>query len=134
MKRINNIYSIVTDLDTIIDMYDNSVRKNTKNKIKIEKFENFYSENIKEIKEELINYSYIPGKYNIFMIREPKVRIIMSQSIKDKIVNHLVARYFLIDIFDKRLIDTNVATRKNKGTHYGLNLMKKYLNKNYILT
>ena len=36
MKRINNIYSIVTDLDTIIDMYDNSVRKNTKNKIKIE--------------------------------------------------------------------------------------------------
>ena len=52
----------------------------------------------------------------------------MSQSIKDKIVNHLVAKYFLVDVFESSFIDSNVATRKNKGTHYGLSLFKKYLN------
>ena len=52
----------------------------------------------------------------------------MSQSIKDKVINHLVARYFLINVFEKGLIENNIATRKNKGTHYGLKLFKKYLN------
>ena len=52
----------------------------------------------------------------------------MCQSIKDKLINHLVSKYFLIDIFDKTLIDSNVATRKGKGTHYGIKLFKKYYN------
>ena len=128
MKRVNNIYNRITDINTIIDVYDNEVKRNTKNKLKVEEFDNYYSLNIKEIKEELMSGDYIPGEYNIFFIREPKLRIIMSQSIKDKVINHLVARYFLINIFEKGLIENNIATRKNKGTHYGLKLFKKYLN------
>ena len=128
MKRVNNIYNRITDINTIIDVYDNEVKRNTKNKTKVEEFDNYYSLNIKEIKEELMSGDYIPGEYNIFFIREPKLRIIMSQSIKDKVINHLVARYFLINVFEKGLIENNIATRKNKGTHYGLKLFKKYLN------
>ena len=52
----------------------------------------------------------------------------MSQIIEDKIINHLVSKYFLIDIFDKKLIDENCATRKGKGTHYALRLFKKNYN------
>lgn len=52
----------------------------------------------------------------------------MSQNITDKIINHLVSQYFLVNIFEKTLINENIATRKNKGTHYGLKLLKKYLN------
>ena len=52
----------------------------------------------------------------------------MSQEIEDKIVNHLVAKYFLIDIFDKTLQNRNCATRKGKGTHYALRLFKKDYN------
>lgn len=128
MKRINNLYNNICDIYNIMDMYDNYVRKNTKNKKKLEDFNNFYSCNIKEIKEELVSGSYTCGKYNIFFIREPKLRIIMSQSIKDKIVNHLVAKYFLVDVFDKTFIDNNCATRCGKGTHYGLRLFKSYIN------
>ena len=35
---------------------------------------------------------------------------------------------YLIQVLDSCLIDTNVATRKNKGTHYGMRYFKKYLN------
>ena len=52
----------------------------------------------------------------------------MSNNIQDKIINHLVAYYLLVEVFDKTFINTTVATRKGKGTHYGLNLTKKYLN------
>lgn len=128
MKRVSNLYEKINDIDIIIDMYDNVVSKNTKNKEKINKFNDYYSINIVNIKNIINSGNYIPFKYNIFLVREPKVRIIMSQNITDKLINHLVAKYFLIDVFDKSLIDSNIATRLNKGTHYGIKLTKKYLN------
>lgn len=126
MKRVNNIYKKICDFETIIDMYK-TVRKTVKNKSKIIRFEDFYTYNINNIYNELNNKSYIPGKYNIFLIKKPKYRIVMAQNIKDKIVNHLVAKYLLVNVVEKSLIVQNVATRINKGTHYGMKLLKQYL-------
>lgn len=128
MKRVNNIYNDITDIDVIMDMYDKVIHKNMKNKRKLEYFDNYYCENLKAIKEELMTKQYDPKKYNIFLIREPKYRIIMGQNVPDKIVNHLVAKYFLVPYFEKDFITTNVATRKGMGTHYGLKLFKQYYN------
>lgn len=133
MKRAKNLYNKICDIEVIMNMYDKVIKRNTKNKRKIQKFENFYSCNIANIKEELISKKYKIGKYNIFLVYEPKVRIIMSQNIKDKIVNHLIAKYFLIETFDKSMMNRNCATRVGKGTHYALKILKKdynnYLNK-----
>lgn len=126
MKRVNNIYKKIYDIDNILE-YAHIVCLNTTNKNKVERFNQYISENIFYIRELLISKKYTPGKYNIFLIKEPKLRIIMSQNIVDKIINHLCAKYFLIDVFDKKLIDSNIATRKGKGTHYGIKLLKKYL-------
>ena len=126
MKRINNIYDKICDFDTIIDMYK-AVKKSVKNKSKIIRFEEFKTYNINNIYNELNNKTYNPGKYNIFLIKKPKYRIVMAQNIKDKIINHLVAKYLLVDIVEKSLINENVATRKCKGTHYGMKLLKEYL-------
>ena len=130
MKRKNNLYNKITDIRNIISMYNTRVRVNTKNKIKIEKFDEYYVSNITLVKNILDSKNYKPSKYNIFLIREPKVRLIMSLNIIDKIINHLVCEYLLVDIFDNGLIDTNVATRVNKGTHYEYKKLVKYLNKN----
>ena len=127
MKRVNNIYDKVLDLDVIRDMYS-KVRRTTKNKSKIERFDDFYTCNIASIYDTLLNRTYNPGRYNIFLISEPKIRVIMSTSIFDKLINHLVARYFLINVLEKDLIDENIATREGFGTKYGIDLIKKYLN------
>ena len=128
MKKLNNFYTSIVDIKIIQDMYDKRVKLNTKNKKKLEKFENNYVSNMIYIKNILNDKKYIPGKYNIFIIKEPKLRLIMSQNVIDKIINHVVSEYFLVNIYDKTLIDTNIATRKNKGTHYGIKLLKKYIN------
>ena len=127
MKRYNNIYNIITDINTIMNMYY-TIYKNIRNKNRLYEFDKLLSINLINIKEKLITNTYIPKEYNIFLIHEPKVRIIMSQNIEDKIINHLIAKYFLIDIFDKTLINENCATRVGRGTHYALNLFKKYYN------
>ena len=69
-------------------------------------------------------------KYNIFLIKEPKERIVMSLNIIDKLINHYVARTILIPKLEKYLDIRNTATRKNMGTSYAIKLLKKYLNLN----
>lgn len=128
MRRVNNIYDSILDIKVIQKIYSSRVRVNTKNKLKLEKFENNYVSNMIYIKQILEEKNYKPGRYNIFLIKEPKLRIIMSQNIIDKLINHVVSQYFLINIFESTLIEENVATRKNKGTKYGIFLLKKYLN------
>lgn len=128
MKRIGNIYHNITDVKNIINMYNTKVKVTTKNKRKIEQFNDYYTGNITKLHNALKDKKYQVGKYNIFLIEEPKIRIIMSQNILDKLTNHLVAKYFLIDILEKELIEENIATRKNKGTKYGMELTKKYIN------
>lgn len=126
MKRKRNLYSSITYED-IRRVYQKQIRVNTKNKIKIRKFEDFYSINLARVKRIIDDKNYIPSKYNIFLIKEPKYRIIMSQNISDKLINHVIAEKVLLPVLDKCLIDTNVATRISRGTHYGIKRLKKYL-------
>ena len=130
MKRIDNLYSKITDIKNITDMYDKRISINTKNKVKVERFDEHYVSNIARIKEILESRKYKPYKYNIFLIREPKVRLIMAQSITDKIINHLVSKYFLVDVFEPMLIENNIAMRVGKGTHVGIKKLKECLRKN----
>ena len=69
------------------------------------------------------------SKYSIFLITDPKCRVIMSQSIEDKVINHLVAKYLLVDVYENIYTNSMCATRKGKGSSYGIHLLKTYLNK-----
>lgn len=128
MKRKNNLYKNICDLNNIIEM-TNTVCKTTKNKKKVEKFEAYKMEHIMNIKNRLDSKNIKIGKYNIFMINDPKTRIIMNQDIEDKIINHLVGKYILNNVFENKFTNSMIATRKKYGTSYGIKLLKKYLNK-----
>ena len=127
MKRKNNLYSDLYDIDNIIKMTDRVLSK-VKNKERREKFLLYYSEHIINIKNRLESKNINLGKYNIFLITDPKFRVIMSQSIEDKTINHLIAEYLLVRVFNNKYIDSMCATRINKGSGYTTRLMKKYLN------
>jgi len=128
MKRLNNLYSSTYDLDNIIEM-TNKVCKNVKNKNKVNKFEIYKAEHIFNIYKRLSEKNQNWGRYNIFMITDPKFRVVMAQEIEDKIINHLVAEYILVKTFENKFCNSMCATRKGKGTHYGIKLLKNYLNK-----
>ena len=51
----------------------------------------------------------------------------MSQSIKDKTVNHFITNEFLIPLLEPTLLNTNVATRRKMGSGYAGKLILKYL-------
>lgn len=125
MKRKNNLYDNMYKLENIETVF-NEICKNTKNKKRVERYKEFKCANIYDVYNTLKNREYKPGKLNVFEIYEPKKRRIVSQEMKDKLINHLVARYILYPSILPCLIDANVASRKNMGTNKGIELAGKY--------
>lgn len=127
-KETRNIYDNAITYENIYNMW-RIIKRTCNNRKEVFYFSLNLNSNLYNIYNALKNKTYIPGKYRIFMIFEPKARLVMSQSIFDKIVNHFVTNYYLISYLDKYLIDFNVATRRNKGSSYAMMLLKKYFNK-----
>ena len=120
-------YDDIVSINKIKDVYD-GIYKNTCHKAKLVRFELTKTSNIVKIYNTLKNKHYNHLKYNIFIIQEPKYRIIMSELMYDKIVNHLISKYVLIPTLSRKLIEQNVATRTGKGSKEGIRYMKKYIN------
>lgn len=112
----------ISDLKII---YDEEIKKNVKNKRKILEFERNKIEYIVDIKKVLESGEHNGGRYNIFLVYKPKVRVVMSQSVYDKVINHYVARFILMPKLEKYLNDRNCATRKGLGTSYAIELFKR---------
>lgn len=93
MKRKSNLYKNITTYENILSVV-NDIFKTCRNKNKSMNFRKNLNTNIYGLREILINQNYIFSEYQIFLIKDPKYRIIMSENITDKIVNHLVSRYF----------------------------------------
>lgn len=121
MIRYENIYKP----ENIKNCYYEVVR-NTKNKRQIYRLQRNADKIIKSIYEDLKNEKYVVGKYNVFVIYEPKQRIIVSQGMKDKIINHLIAREILYPAILPCLVPYNVASRPNMGTRKALEYLEKY--------
>ena len=128
MKRVNNLYESCYDINNIFNVA-NRVCTRVKNKDKVDNFEMYKSEHIINIHNRLKNMDKNLGKYNVFMITDPKFRVVMSQEIEDKILNHLIAEYILAKVFEPRFPSSMAATRIGKGTKYGIYLTKRYMTK-----
>ena len=112
-------------VNEIIEVYTD-IAKHIRNKRKIHMFERNKMQNILMI-QNWLDTGYEGGYYHIFMITDPKYRIIMSLNMNDKIINHYITKKVLIPKLDKYLDKRNVATRKGLGSDYGIKLIKRYI-------
>lgn len=121
------VYEDLLSLDKLYNVYKN-ICLTTKHKAKLMKFELSFSCNMIQILNILEQEKYHHGRYSLFLISTPKYRLIMSENIQDKIINHLISQYILLPALTPKLINTNVATRKDMGTKAAILYMKKYIN------
>ena len=125
MKRYSNLYKNICDHNNILSSY-NEVKRNTKSPRRVENLREYKTIYLSRTYTILINKNYKVGPYHKFIIYEPKERLIVSQNLQDKIVNHLVARHILYPAILPCLLDTNVASRKGMGTSKGLEYAAKF--------
>lgn len=110
MKRFGNLYQNMYKFENIKSAFD-EVCSNTRNKKKANKFKELECINIFRVYSVLKNKMYSPGPYYKFEIYEPKKRKVVSQTMFDKLINHLVARQILMPSLLPCLIPANVASR-----------------------
>ena len=128
MKRKNDLYENMFSYNNILSVYK-KIKNSTKNKKEVYNYELNLNQNLLDTLFSLSKSTYVFSKYNIFLVREPKYRLIMSESFPDKVVNHLFSKYVLSYALQSTLINSNVATRTDKGSKEAYNLFIKYTNK-----
>ena len=139
MKRKNVLYENMISYNNILSVYK-KIKNSTNNKKEVYNYELNLNQNLLDTLFSLSKSTYVFSNYNIFLVREPKYRLIMSESFPDKVVNHLFSKYVLSYALQSTLINSNVATRKDKGSKEAYRLFIKYTNKliyekkkNYVL-
>ncbi len=123
----SNEYDSMLKFEYLLEEFQ-LIKRNCRNRKMVYNFKINLNQNLLSILKQLHTNTFTFSKYRIFIISNPKYRIIMSENMRDKLVNHLVSTHILLPNLEKTLIDTNVATRKGKGTSYGFNKLVEYIN------
>ena len=105
MKKLKQktYYDEMLTYDNILSVFY-KIQKNCKNKRAVCNFYDGLNIKLLNILKILKSRNYKFSKYRIFLITDPKYRIIMSENISDKIVNHMVSRHILLPALESKLI------------------------------
>lgn len=95
------------------------------------KFELNLGQNLVELKHDMLKNTYKIKSYKKFTVFDPKKREIQALGYKHRVVQHVLCDNYLVEFIDKKLIYDNVACRKNKGTHFGIARLQKFLRSYY---
>ena len=124
----SDFFLSIVNYNNIRFVYKN-IKKSYKNRRVIYKFKLFLNCNLFSLLYKLKKGTFKFDRYNIFLIKEPKYRLIMSEYLSDKIVNQLFSRFILMPYLSRGLIDANVATREEMGSNKAYKLIESYFNK-----
>lgn len=77
MKRYNNLFEKIVSIDNLY-LADKKARKNKSNRNDIKEFDKYKDSLLVRLQSTLINQTYTTSKYDTFIIREPKERLIFK--------------------------------------------------------
>lgn len=127
MKIYKNLFKKIISSENLFLAWD-EFKRNKRNKKDILGFEWELEKNIFELHEDLAGKQYKHGPYTSFYIHDPKQRHIFKASVRDRVLHHAI---FLIvnPIFEETFIPNSFSCRAGKGTHKGVDVLGKILNK-----
>lgn len=121
-------YAKMADFNSLYESYVQA-RKGKRWKYAVVRYEIDHLENIMFLHVMLTSKRYRLSPYNCFMVHEPKERLIMYNSFRDKIVQHSLCDNVLEPILSPTFIYDNYASQKGRGTHFGLDRLKGFMQK-----
>jgi len=113
------------DIEELFQAYYDcrSNKRNTANAIA---FEMSYESKLFHLCEEINNGTYTPGRSIAFVVEKPVKREIFAADFRDRIIHHLLINK-LNPLFEKQFIYDSYSCRVNKGTHFGINRVTRFI-------
>ena len=125
-KTIKNCFNKKLTFDALIKAEERARKgKNSKREVLI--FNMDLETNIYNILNKLKKELYKTGKYWTFTVYEPKERVIKSLPYVDRIVQQWYIYEFIKPYIIPRFINDTCACIENRGTHYAVNKIQKYM-------
>lgn len=120
----------VYDFDNLMRAFKKAAccRRHKKDVIK---FELRLTDNLWKIHYALKNDTYNPNGYRRFIIYEPKEREIQALPFIHRVLQTSLCVNGIRDFFERRLIYDCAACRPNKGTHFAINRLNKFMRSFY---
>ncbi|MEK6893195.1 MAG: reverse transcriptase domain-containing protein [Nanoarchaeota archaeon] len=118
LKTYNNLYGKIISFENLVLAWKRARKGKTK-KFYVIKFEENLKENLMQLHTELKNKTYQPKPLVIFILRDPKTRVISKSDFRDRIVHHAVCN-IIEPIFDKTFIYDSCANRIGRGNLFAL--------------
>ena len=103
-------------------------RKHKRNTYNALAFEIDYERKCVELWEAINNGTYRPERSIVFIVDHPVTREVFAPSFESRVVDHLIAMK-ITPLLENVFIDDNYATRKGKGTHYGIHRIANHIYK-----
>lgn len=123
-------FAVLADFNSLYQSYMDA-RKGKRWKYAVVRYEVNILENLMFLHFMLTSKKYRLSPYNCFLVHEPKERLIMYNSFRDKIVQHSLCDNVLEPLLSKSFIYDNYASQKGKGTHFGLDRLKMFMQRYY---
>ena len=89
-------------------------------------FEVDYERKCVELWQAINAGTYHPARSIVFIVFKPVQREVFAPSFESRVVDHLIAAK-IEPVLENQFIDDNYATRKGKGTLYGINRIKEHI-------
>ena len=89
-------------------------------------FEKNLDANINSLADDLINRTYQPEPSSCFVVQRPKKREVFAAQFRDRVVHHLYFNY-THRIFERTFIADTYSCIEGRGTHYGIDRLKKHI-------
>ncbi len=106
-------------------------RKNKRKKAGTAQYEANALASTEKLSRILATKTYKPSKFEVFYVREPKLRLVQAPAFVDKVVLHALTDNVLYDAICRSFIRDNHASQKGKGTHDGLVRLKHHMAEYY---
>ena len=138
-KTIRNVYDNAVSFEKLLKSHKKA-RRGKREKKEIILFELNLENEILNLEKELKLGRYKPGSYKSFKVYEPKERVIMAASYRDRVVHQWYVENFIEPYFVPQFIETSYAGIKGRGMHKAskdiqkaMEIAKNKWNEYYIL-
>lgn len=101
-------------------------RKNKRNTVNALAFEIDYETYLIQLCNDINNTNYKLGRSIAFIVNKPVKREIFAADFRDRIIHHLIINK-LNPLFERKFIFDSYSCRVNKGTHFGIKRLDKFI-------
>lgn len=126
MKRIGNLFDKIVSIENLY-LAEKKARKNKSNRKEVIEFSKNKHTLLLKLQQQLINEEYVTSKYDTFVIKEPKERLIFKLPYyPDRIVHHAIMN-ILEPIWVSIFVKNTYSCIKGRGIHAAVKDIKKAL-------